>query len=239
MIAGFDAAIEQALGSLEGGVPEDYCNWIESSAREFRQIQQQIGVDLRGVLRRKQLVPMVLIPDHVAGKHGNTLGPPPDDKISLKLQLQEAQEAFVFGIPLAGISHLRALAELVLTYHYRFSEGNLERKIEQLHAERRMKDSLHKLRMLANDVLHYGGEQNKTNVIESEFVRQKRLKREKERHERLARLARYAASLANSESLLEKDETIKMEDELISYLYALRELIENAPNPDASALRPS
>ena len=46
------------------------------------------------------------------------------------LQLQQAQEAFILGVPLAAVSQMRALAELVLTYHYGFVDGNISDKLK-------------------------------------------------------------------------------------------------------------
>ena len=76
--------------------------------------QKGIGFDLSGILRRRSLIPVVLIPKHVADRHGAKHGPHPDKKLPLWLQLQQSQEAFPYGIPLAAISLMRALTELVL-----------------------------------------------------------------------------------------------------------------------------
>jgi len=61
-----DAAIEQAVSSVEfGDFPEGYPESVERSVREFRRLPQKIGLDLIGVFRRRQLIPLVLIPERL------------------------------------------------------------------------------------------------------------------------------------------------------------------------------
>ncbi|MGJ0454482.1 MAG: hypothetical protein ACR65T_14815 [Methylocystis sp.] len=219
-VAGFDAAMEQAADSVAvGDFPEGHPESIERAIFEFRQLRRKAGLNLRGILRRRGLVPVVLIPTHVAGRHGKQHGPQPDNKISLLLQLQQAQEAFVFGVPLAAISLMRALTELVLVYHYDFSAGDLADKINRL-CDEKTKNPLHRLRKLANDILHYGD--SPANGRESEFE-------QKRRQAHLGTLATYAASLTDGEPSRIEVDLIETEKDLISYLLALRYLIEEAP----------
>jgi hypothetical protein len=149
-------------------------------------------------------------------------------ELSLLLHLQQTQEAFILGVPLTTVSHMCALTELVLSSHYGFFSGNLQDKIDRLPPNKTEKDASHKLRMLANDVLHFGTrpEETRDESEETEFERRRRL----HRRARLDAFAMYAASLFESEPRGIKDAIIHTERELISYLYALRDLIENAPN---------
>lgn len=224
-VAGFDAAMEQAADSVSfGDFPDGTPESIERAIFELRQLRRKAGLDLRGVLRRRRLVPVVLIPTHVAARHGKKHGPQPDNKISLLLQLQQAQEAFVFGVPLAAISLMRALTELVLVYHYDFSAGDLADKINRLRDEK-TKNQLHRLRKLANDILHYG--ESSVNARESEFE-------QKRRRAHLSVLATYAASLTDGNFSRIEADLIQTEKDLISYLLTLRYLIEAAPTHTTS-----
>ncbi len=58
---------------------------------------------------------------------------------------------------------MRALAELVLTYHYGFVDSDMFEKLKRLSASK-VKTQLHNLRKLANDVLHYGESQSQDEV---------------------------------------------------------------------------
>jgi hypothetical protein len=228
-IAGFEMAMERATDSLKvGNFPEDYAEAIEDSVVEFRLLPERVGKDLRGILRRRRLVPMVLIPAHLTEHHEKIWEPQPNNRISLLLHLQQTQEAFILGVPLTTVSHMCALTELVLSSHYGFFSGNLQDKIDRLPPNKTEKDASHKLRMLANDVLHFGTrpEETRDESEETEFERRRRL----HRRARLDAFAMYAASLFESEPRGIKDAIIHTERELISYLYALRDLIENAPN---------
>jgi hypothetical protein len=227
IVRSFGTAMSHAVMDVDNAdYEEEYSEGIKQAAEVFEGLQAQIGLDLRGVLRRRRLVPMILIPKPVAARHGNKLGPLKSG-ISLFLQLQQAQEAFIFGVPLAAVSLMRALTELVLTHHYGFSEKDIIQKINQLGKEK-AKNRLHNLRMLANDVLHYG-DKTPDKRDESEFARAQRLQNEKDRQARRDALATYAASLTDSDRRGTEDATIQTERELAFYLRALRDLIENAP----------
>lgn len=118
------------------------------------------GTDVEGTLRRRELIPFVLIPRHVAKHHGSK------EKLSIYNYLRQAHGAFVYGAPYAALALMRSLLEIVLREHYRASGEKLSELIDNAKtlprgANRR---SLHRLRLLANKVLHSG-------PIEREMVR--------------------------------------------------------------------
>jgi hypothetical protein len=111
------------------------------------------GLDLRGVFRRRELVPFVLIPRQVGNKWGST------EKLSLLQNLQQAQEAFIFGAPFAALAMMRSVAEAVLHYHYGAEGEVLSKRINDAHSRRLLPkgvsaERLHRLRKLARAVLH-------------------------------------------------------------------------------------
>jgi len=117
----------------------------------------------------------VLIPRSVAARYGDK------DRHSLLTNLQQAHDAFVFGVPHASIAMMRSIMEAVLRDHYRANGSSLYAMIE----DRRFappraanKAALHKLRTLANAVLHLGEEQLEEHLpklddqgLEKEIVR--------------------------------------------------------------------
>ncbi len=110
------------------------------------------GANLEGVFRRRELVPFVLIPRHVAKHHGSK------EKFSLYEYLRQAHNAFVYGSPYAALALVRSLLEIVLRKHYRTSGKNPEELIIDAKAlpRRANRQGLHRLRLLANKVLHSG-----------------------------------------------------------------------------------
>ncbi len=124
-----DTAYEETLDEVERGISE----W-ENLNRS--------GFDLKGIIRRRNLIPFVLIPRHVSAHHGAA------EKLSLLTLLQQAQEAFVFGTPLAAISLMRAILEMVLQFHYNISGPDLEECINRVFdlPPKIGKEDLHELR---------------------------------------------------------------------------------------------
>lgn len=205
-------AVERAVDSLQiGDFDEDYVDSIENGAREFRSLRTVVGVNLHGIIRRRALTPRIFIPSHVAKRHGAILGPQSSKKLSLKLQLREAQEAFIFGLPLAALSHMRAIMEILLTFHYGFQETRLDDKIDRLRYNTQKK----KLRKLANDVLH-------SNALNKE---------DPDREKTLKEMGTYAALLADFDlhDIKKREVVIKMEREMVVHLLNLRDLVEKAP----------
>jgi Domain of unknown function (DUF4145) len=106
---------------------------------------------LRGVLRRRDLIPSVLVPRNVASKVGSA------EKLSLFTNLKQAHDAFKFGAPLAALALMRSIMETMLRDHYKIKGENLYKRIKNTHDRfpaRANKAALERLRTLANDVLH-------------------------------------------------------------------------------------
>jgi hypothetical protein len=124
---------------------------IESVKEIWRRLKDEVGFDLRGVFRRRELVPFVLFPRHVAAHHGQP------DTLSIYEKLRQAHEAFVFGAPFAALALMRSIMEIVLRDHYGAHGANL---CERINNSRKLLPStanasaLHRLRMIANSVLH-------------------------------------------------------------------------------------
>jgi len=121
----------------------------------WKRLVVETGFDLRGIFRRRGLVPFVLIPRHVSRHHGEA------EKLSLLTHLQQAHDAFVFGVPFAALALMRSILETTLKGHYHADGKGLETKIDNCQALPRAasKPALHRLRRLANDVLHFNSEQ--------------------------------------------------------------------------------
>jgi hypothetical protein len=83
------------------------------------------------------------------------------EKLSLLTHLQQAHDAFVFGVPFAALALMRSILEVTLTKHYRAEGKDLEEKITHCRnlPPGAPKCDLHKIRRLANDVLHFNNEQ--------------------------------------------------------------------------------
>jgi uncharacterized protein DUF4145 len=156
---GLADTIEAMFESMESEDPESVflamCNErhlhslqepIEDAIYEWR----QLGFDLRGAFRRRQLVPFVLIPRHVSQQHGE------GEKLSFFAVLQQAQDAFVFGIPFAAVALMRSVLEVILREHYRADGSDLADVINNVRSLPRglLPEHLHRLRKLANDILH-------------------------------------------------------------------------------------
>jgi hypothetical protein len=97
------------------------------------------------------LVPFVLIPRHVAAKYGNAKA------LSMLKNLQQAHDAFVFGTPFAAVALMRSIMEALLRDHYWAEGEDLSERINQ--ASKRLPRganaaALHRLRRLANAILH-------------------------------------------------------------------------------------
>ena len=139
-----------ASSNLAEFYPEDFAEQVEEGVAEWAQLKHETGLDLQGVFRRRQLIPFVLVPRHVAQKHGSA------EPISLYTHLQQAHDAFVFGTHFATVALMRSILETVLKVHYQARGDNLKERINNCHSLPRgaSKAALHRLRDLANNVLH-------------------------------------------------------------------------------------
>ena len=102
------------------------------------------------MFRRRKLVPFVLIPRHVSAHHGDA------EKLSLLTHLQQAHEAFVFGVHFAALALMRSILEATLKTHYQAPGKDLKERIDNCEGlpHRCSTLALHRIRNLANDVLH-------------------------------------------------------------------------------------
>ncbi|MGE0612480.1 MAG: hypothetical protein AB7O70_09040, partial [Hyphomicrobiales bacterium] len=190
------SAIEVALEFAEDQASQEWRDFgkgfpesIEEGIIAWRKLKDVTGFEMRGIFRRRELVPFVLVPRHVANKHGNA------EKLSLYTHLQQAHEAFVFGAPLASLALMRSIMEMILRDHYHdHAKGkNLEKLIDNCPSlpEGASVAALHRLRTLVNAILHFDN-----NAI------------------------RIPKSLYSKE----------MEQEIVSLLLVLRNLIEGVPS---------
>ena len=170
--AAVDGVIEFAheqVSQSQRAFDEEFADTIKDGVAEWRGLQVYAGFDLRGVLRRRQLVPFVLVPRQIAAKS--------ESARRMLRNLQQAQEAFVFGVPYAALALMRSIMEVVLRENYGAHGANLRETIDntdgQLLPDEAHKVHLHGLRILANDILHVERDQDGIleNVKEMNFER--------------------------------------------------------------------
>lgn len=145
-----DFAVEQ-VGDPSRNFPDDFYDDIEEGGRNWHRLQTRVGFDPRGVFRRRELVPLILVPRHVASGMGAS------DKVSLYTNLQQAHDTFIFGAPYAALALMRSILEATLRDHYHAKGKNLERRIQNV--EERLPDgasaaALHRIRRRANSIMH-------------------------------------------------------------------------------------
>jgi hypothetical protein len=160
--AGQAQAIEGAIEFTFETTPyhdydEEFLDSIEDAKAAWQRLKDDAGFDLRGVFRRRELVPFVLIPRHVAARHGSA------QALSMLKNLQQAHDAFVFGTSFAALALMRSILEVVLRDHYGAGGENLSERIDK--ARKRLPNganaaALHRLRKLANAILHLNSEKN-------------------------------------------------------------------------------
>jgi hypothetical protein len=129
----------------------DYITDVNNGIAAWCELKQQTGFNLRDVFRRRALIPFVLVPRHVAAKEGST------EVHSLLDNLQQAHDAFVFGSTYAALALMRSIMEAVLRDHYRSDGADLAERIRNVRNKlprRANEAALHRLRKLANAVLH-------------------------------------------------------------------------------------
>lgn len=156
------------------GSQQDYIQEIREGIAAWEGLKQDIGFDLRGVFRRRELVPFVLIPRPVAAKHGSA------ERLSMLKNLQQAHDAFVYGATYAALALMRSIMEAALRDHC----GAKGEKLDGLINEARPRlprgvssAALHRLRMLANAILHLDREKDEglpsmdDEQLEKEIVR--------------------------------------------------------------------
>ena len=154
-------AIDWAIRDAKIGVkvcddfPEldDYKAEVESGVAAWNSLVSEVGFDLCGVFRRRSLTPFVIIPRHVSGHYNAS------DPLSLMARLQQAQEAFVYGVPLGALAIMRSILEIILRKHYQLGDGKLDNLIKTAAAnglfpnEIRL-SQIQTLLKLGNDAVH-------------------------------------------------------------------------------------
>jgi hypothetical protein len=153
---------EEHLNQNEDGMP------IEQVAQQtwayWQALKDEAGLDLRGILRRRRLIPFTLFPRQVSARLSHTELP------SIYQNLRQAHDAFVFGSPFAALALMRSVMEMVLRDHYGATGGDLEELINSVGnrlPKRANRAALHRLRILANDVLHGNCDRTKS-IAETE-----------------------------------------------------------------------
>jgi hypothetical protein len=134
---------------------------VELGVGHFRSLTDKIGLDLHGIFRRRNLIPFVLFPRHVAARHS------PTETSSIYEKLQQAYDAFVFGVPFAALALMRSILEIVLREHYGADGENLSECISN--SSKRLPKGvavapLHRLRRVANSIPHLGKDSNEESV---------------------------------------------------------------------------
>jgi len=129
---------------------EEFQEEIEDGASAWDWLTKETGFDLQGTLRRRALIPFVLIPRHVSQHHGDA------EKLSLLTHLQEAHDAFIFGLHFAALALMRSVLETTLKTHYHATGNNLAERIDNCKnlPDHCSPQTLQRIRKLANDILH-------------------------------------------------------------------------------------
>jgi len=161
---------------------------LEDGLAGWDGFKHQTGFDLRGVFRRRALIPFILVPTDVAARYGS------GHKLSMFAILQQAHDAFVYGAMYAALALMRSILEEILRVNYEAKGSNLKARIRDpsisLPAGANM-NALDRIRIYGNDILHL-----------------------KDRAQ---------------DSPLAKFDQSQLEREIVSLLFVLRTLIEEAP----------
>jgi len=99
---------------------------IRNGAQAWASLVEEADFDLADVFRRRQLTLSATVSRKPHGNYGAST-----DRPSLMARLHEAQEAFVFGVPLAAFALMRVVLDLVLTHYY---AGKGETLIQKIHS---------------------------------------------------------------------------------------------------------
>ena len=158
--SGIEKAIEFAQTNADQDwrdFPEGFVEQVQDGVAAWERLQRDTGFDLRGMLRRRALIPFVLVPRQVHAKQGSA------EKLSLLKNLLQAHDAFVFGATYAALALMRSIMEALLRDHYGAEGNDLSERIRN--ARRRLphganEAALHRLRKLANAILHLDREKD-------------------------------------------------------------------------------
>ena len=151
------SVVEEALAFAQEQIslgfrdfPDDFESNIKDGGEAWQSLCNNTGFDLRGIFRRRELVPFVLIPRHVSNVHGHP------EMLSLFTHLKQAHEAYIYGVPFAAIALMRSVMEVMLKEHYQSFGKDLKEMIDNCRELPKgvTVSALHRLRILANDILH-------------------------------------------------------------------------------------
>ncbi len=144
-----DFAYDQAIEDWHD-FEEGFRESIEDGKAAWERLKREVGFDLRGVFRRRELIPFTLIPRQVAAGYGSA------QVVSLFKNLQQAHDAFIFGAPLATIGLLRSVVEVTLGDHYQVPGKDLKDRINnaRTHLPPGASEAFDGLRKLSNTILH-------------------------------------------------------------------------------------
>lgn len=135
----------------------EFIERIQEGIAAWERLEQDTGFELRGVFRRRALVPFVLVPRQVAARHGSA------ETLSMLKNLQQAHDAFVYGAPYAALALMRSIMEAVLRDHYRAEGEFLSERIRNARnilPRGANEAALHRLRNLSNAILHLDREKD-------------------------------------------------------------------------------
>lgn len=151
-------AIERAIEFAVEQIHQDWRDFgegssdaIESGVAAWERLRHSAGLDLRGIMRRREIVPFVLVPRQFSATQSLSGGR------SVLATLQQAHDAFVFGAPLAAIALMRSVAESILRDYYNAQGDNFREYINSVRERLPAGASaaaLHRLRKVANSILH-------------------------------------------------------------------------------------
>lgn len=181
----------------------------EGSAEDaWRALTESAGLDPILVLRRRQLIPFVLVPRQGRDKTGITA--------KLLRNLENAQRSFVFGATLAALVLMRSIMESALRDCYKVRGAKLEQKIDNaaVHFPAGVTaHALHRLRKLANQIVHLGSESRSHRSSQDDIW-----------------IQRMSTALYREVDVSETNAERWLEVEVVYLLGVLRKLVEGAPN---------
>lgn len=141
----------------------DTIKYVEKGVTTWERLKNVAGLDVRGVLRRRALVPFILVPHHMSGKWNG------EEKTSLLAHLQQAHDAFIFGTPFASLALMRSIMEAVLLEHYTFrgKAGKIRQLSDLINDCNTLpigieKENLRDFKNLADGVLHLKSEKSQS-----------------------------------------------------------------------------
>lgn len=157
---------EEQMGQDWRDFGDGFVEKVEDGIVEWKRLTRTLGFDLEGVFRRRLLIPFVLIPTHISKLHGDT------ETLSLFTLLQQAHEAFIYGVPFAAIAVMRSILETVLKEHYKASGKTLDELVDNVRGLPRNihRAQLDRLRRLANRVLHNDNREELPKDFEREII---------------------------------------------------------------------